>query len=180
MKRNYFNLFSFVLLATAITMISCKKDDEEDNTTPEPEEYVATSDSFKNFESWTLGAEPMGIDPALGAAHGGNDSTVIRSIYFKENAKPVNGEYPVGSVVVKYSHNDAGTVEMYTAMVKRGGNYDSDNGGWEYFMLSGDGAIATDSDGNEMRGDGPTMMGGMCLNCHSNAGSGMDYIFTNR
>lgn len=179
MKKNYFKLFSLILMVTAISFASCSKNDDDNNTTTEPEEYVANGDSFKNILSWTLGAEPVGIDPALGAAHGGNDSTVTRSIYFKDNAKPVNGSYPVGSVVVKYSHNPAGTVVMYTAMVKRGGNFDSDNGDWEYFMLSGDGAIAMDADGNEMRGDGPTMMGGMCLSCHSGASS-KDYIFTNR
>lgn len=180
MERNYFKLISFIMLGVAISFVSCNKDDEDENPTPGLEEYVANDDSFKNFGTWTLGAELQGVDPALGGAHGGNDASVVRSIYFKDNAKPVDGEYPVGTVIVKHSHNDAGTVEMYTAMVKRGNNFDSENGDWEYFMLSGDGAIATDGDGNLMRGDGPTMMGGMCLSCHAKAVSGNDYIFTTR
>lgn len=180
MRKNYVKLFSLALLSVSMLMISCKKDKEEETTPSQPDEYIATDDSFKNFASWTLGAEPVGVDPALGAAHGGNDSTVIRSIYFKDDAKPVGGSYPVGSIVVKHSHNDAGTVEMYTAMVKRGNNFDSDNGDWEYFMLSGDGAVAKDENGNAMRGDGPSMMGGMCLSCHSHANASNDYIFTNR
>ncbi len=118
MKKSYLKILSAVLLGATTVFVSCKKD-EETTTDPQPQEYVANDDSFKDIMSWTLAAEPMGIDPALGAAHGGNDSTVVRSIYFKDDAKPVNGEYPVGTVIVKHSHNEAGSVEMYTAMVKR-------------------------------------------------------------
>jgi hypothetical protein len=178
MRKNYFLLSMMLLMGLSISFTSCKKDDTtvED---PQPSEYIATNDSFKGFASWTLGAENLGVDPSLGAAHAGNDSTVTRSIYFKDNAKPVNGKYPVGAIVVKHSHNPAGTVAMYTAMVKRGNNFDAANSDWEYFMLAGDGQIAKNEDGMEMRGDGATMMNGMCLGCHTNASS-KDYIFTNR
>ena len=177
MKKNYYLLSIMILLGASISFTSCKKD-EEDDEDPQVEEYVATNDSFKNIMSWTLGAEPVGIDPALGAAHGGNDSTVTRSIYFKDDAKPLSDKYPLGTVIVKHSHNPGGTVEQYTAMVKRGNNFDSANGDWEYFMLAGDGQIGLDN-GMEMRGNGATMMNGMCLGCHTKA-SGQDYIFTAR
>ncbi len=166
-----------LILGASLSFTSCKKDDDPVEDL-KPEEYIANNDSFKSIMTWTLGAAPVGIDPALGTAHAGNDSTVTRSIYFKDNAKPVNGKYPVGSIVVKHSHNPAGTVNMYTAMVKRGNNFDADNGDWEYFMLAGDGQIGMDN-GMEMRGNGATMMNGMCLMCHSGA-SGRDYIFTVR
>jgi len=178
MRKNYYLLSLMLLLGASISFTSCKKDDDPVEEPAQPEEYIATNDSFKGIMSWTLGAEPSGIDPALGAAHAGNDSTVVRSIYFKDNAKPVGGKYPVGTIVVKHSHNPAGTVEQYTAMVKRGNSFDSANGDWEYFMLAGDGQIGMDN-GMEMRGDGATMMNGMCLGCHTGA-SGKDYIFTSR
>jgi hypothetical protein len=178
MKKNYFLLSFMVLMGLGISFTSCKKDDTT-TVDPGPTEYIATNDSFKSIESWTLGAENLGVDPSLGAAHAGNDSTVTRSIYFKDNAKPANGKYPVGSIVVKHSHNPAGTVAMYTAMVKRGNNFDAANGDWEYFMLAGDGQIAKTEGGMEMRGNGATMLNGMCLGCHTNASS-KDYIFTNR
>ncbi len=178
MKTNYYRLSLMAVLGFGLLLASCSKDDDEE-TVVVPEEYVATDASFMNFSTWTLGAEPMGADPSLGPAHGGNDSTAIRSIYFKDNAKPVNGKYAIGSVVVKYSHNPAGTLNEYTAMVKRGNGFDLANGDWEYIMLSGDGKIAVDANGMAMRGDGPTMMGGMCLSCHTKAGSS-DYIFTSR
>ena len=178
MKKNYYLLSLMLLLGASVSFTSCDKDEDDVVVEPEPEEYVATNDSFKSIMTWTLGAAPVGIDPALGTAHAGNDSTVTRSIYFKDNAKPVNGKYPVGTVVVKHSHNPAETVDMYTAMVKRGNNFDSANGDWEYFMLAGDGQIGMDN-GMEMRGNGATMMNGMCLMCHSGA-SDKDYIFTSR
>lgn len=178
MKRNEIKWTLAAVLVIGLMFTSCNKDDDE-NEEVFPNEYVATDASFESFSSWTLGAELMGADPSLGMAHGGNDSTAIRSIYFRDNAKPVNGQYAVGTLIVKYSHNPAGSLNEHTAMVKRGNGFDSDNGDWEYFMLSGDGKIATDADGMQMRGDGPTMMGGMCLSCHSHA-SGQDFIFTSR
>lgn len=176
MKRNDIKLMMIAVLSFGIIMTSCKKDEEDPQV--EPEEYVATDASFKNFSTWDLGAQMTGADPSLGGAHGGNDSTVVRSIYFMDDAKPVNGKYPIGTVIVKHSLSPSGVVNEYTAMVKRGNGFDTANGDWEYFMLSGDGAIATDADGMQLRGDGPTMMGGMCLSCHSHAGE--DFIFTSR
>jgi len=178
MKRNNMKWTLVIMITFGLMFTSCKKDEDNDDNI-QPEEFVATDASFDSFSSWTLAAELMGADPSLGMAHGGNDSTAIRSVYFLEDAKPVNGEYPVGTVIVKYSHNPAGTLNEYTAMVKRGNAFDSANGNWEYFMLSGDGQIGVDGDGMQMRGDGPTMLGGMCLSCHTNA-SGRDYIFTSR
>lgn len=178
MKRNDAKWLVAMIFAIGLVFTSCKKDEDDDNDT-QVKEFVATDATFENFSSWNLGAELMGADPSLGMAHGGNDSTAIRSIYFLDNAKPVNGNYPVGTVIVKYSHNPAGSLNEYTAMVKRGNGYDASNGDWEYFMLSGDGKIATDGDGMQMRGDGPTMMGGMCLSCHIKADN-QDFIFTSR
>ena len=162
-------LFAFSLLVT-----SCKKDDD---TPDEPTEFVADNATFNGIMSWTLGGEFFGIDPSLGGAHGGNDSTVTRSVYFKADVKPSGGLYPLGAVITKHSHNTGGTLDQYTAMVKRGGDFNTENNGWEFFMLAGDGEIAKDGDGNEMRG--ANLMNGMCIGCHQAAKSS-DYIFTAR
>lgn len=155
-------------------MSSCSNDDDDDNNVANPE-FIATDASFANFQNWVLEAELSGPDPALGPAHHGNDSTVTRHIYFKDGQDPENGLYPVGTIIVKQSDNHDHSVNEVTAMAKRGNNFDAGHNDWEYFMLMPDGKIATDGDGNVMRG--ANLMNGMCLGCHS-AAANTDYIFS--
>jgi hypothetical protein len=156
-------------MAVIVTLQSCK-DEEKENP-----EFVADDSSFSNFMSWVLEAENQGPDPSLGMAHAGNDETVTRRVYFKDGQDPVSGEYPVGTIIVKHSGNPDQTVNEFTAMVKRGNDFNPDGGDWEWFMLNADGSIATEpQSGMKMRG--ANLMDGMCLSCHS-AGS-TDYTFT--
>ncbi len=156
-------------LAVMFSFQSCKKDEVA------TQEFIANDTSFSNFMSWNLEATNQGPDPALGSAHAGNDATVKRMIYYKNGEKPVNGVFPVGTIIVKHSSNPGLTVNEYTAMVKRGNNFNPTGGDWEWFMLNADGTIATDpSSGMKTRGS--NLMNGMCISCHS-AGS-TDYTFT--
>ena len=163
------------LSASSLLLTNCTKDDNDDEPTANPE-YIATDASFSDFTSWVLEAENSGPDPALDPAHFGNDSTVTRNIYFKGGQDPVNGLYPVGSIIVKQSTNPDLSVNEVTAMVKRGNSFDADHNDWEYFVLMPDGTIATDADGNELRGSGD-LFNGMCLTCHTQAATS-DYIFS--
>ncbi|GAB4318272.1 MAG: hypothetical protein Kow00127_10230 [Bacteroidales bacterium] len=170
------HLLILLLVAGSLTITSCNKNEDDDNNNNNtPQEYVATDSDFNGFRNWTLVAENQGPDPALGEAHAGNDSTVTRYIYFKDNAVRVNGAYPVGTIIVKESYNDDNSVHEYTAMVKRGNSFNPSGGDWEWFMLAGEGEIAKDQDGNPMRG--ADLMGGMCIGCHSQA-SDRDYAFS--
>lgn len=162
--------FLFILLSATI-MVSTLQSCEKDNTLTE---YIADDNSFSDFASWSLDAEKMGIDPSLGAAHGGNNENTIRNIYFKDAVSPENGAYPIGALIAKRSYNPDGSLDMITAMAKRGNDFDPDHGDWEYFVLNADGSIAVDGDGASMRG--ANLMGGACLGCHENAST--DYIFT--
>ncbi len=169
-----FTTLTTIILIVFVFAQSCKDDTSE----PEPEvnEFIAASNSFTSFMSWSLDATRMGADPALGGmAHGGNDSTVTRNIYFKDGQDPVSGKYPIGTIIVKHSSNPGKTVDEYTAMVKRGNGFNPDRGDWEFFMLTNSGSIASDSTGSPMRG--ANLMGGMCGSCH-NAASAKDFIFT--
>ncbi len=107
-----------------------------------------------------LVAQKQDRDPALGAAHAGNDSTVTRYIYFKDDQNRIDGKYPIGTVVVKEAYNPEDTYHGYTAVEKRGNNFNASGGNWEWFVLAGDGQIATDEGGSYMRG--ANLMGG-CL-----------------
>ena len=172
MRKNVFYLNLLVILMVMGVVSACdKKEDEEPE---QPQEYIATDDSFTDFKSWELAAEKQGPDPALGMAHHGNDSTVTRYIYFKDSQTASGGNYPLGTIIVKESQNTDMSVHELTAMVKRGNNFNPGGGDWEWFMLAPDGKIATDGDGNPMRG--AALMGGMCLGCHTAAST--DYVFS--
>ncbi len=172
-KVNILTLLSFVFLSSFV-LHSCKDDDNE-QPIPTPTEFIADDNTFKDFMSWSLDATNQGPDPALGMAHAGNDSTVTRMVYFKDGQEPVNGKYPLGTIIVKHSKNPYLSVNEFTAMVKRGNNFASSGGDWEWFMLAPDGTIATDGDGNPMRG--ANLMGGMCVSCHTQA-SATDFVFS--
>ena len=164
-------IFSFATAFTAIIVSpACKK------SSSQPREFVADNASFTNFMTWPEQGTYNGPDPLLGAmAHANNDSTVVRKVYFKNGQNRVNGTFPVGTIVVKHSANPAGTVNEFTALVKRGNNFNPSHGDWEFFMLNPDGTIASDSTGMVMRG--ANLMNGMCASCHAMA-SGKDYIFS--
>ena len=159
-----------VLLLSMVFVQSCKDDEE-----PEPQtnnEFVADDASFAGWDTWDLIDTKNGVDPSLAGAHAGNDSTAVRKIYVKDSQKPVGGMYPIGTLVVKHMKSDS--MEMITAMAKRGNGFDAANNDWEYFVIMADGKIVVDN-GTTMRGS-TDLMNGMCVGCHSKATT--DYIFT--
>ncbi|MBS3915608.1 MAG: hypothetical protein KG003_14025 [Bacteroidetes bacterium] len=173
MKKTHLTLIVIALVMATFAFDSCKKSDSK--TTPS-EEFVANDSTFKDFMTWTLVKTNQGPDPALGGiAHSGNDSSVKREVYIKNNQKANNGVYPVGTLVVKHSYNPTATVNEYTAMVKRGNGFNPAGGDWEYFVLMMDGTIATD---NGMKMRGADLMSGMCRGCHSAATT--DHLFSQK
>ncbi|MDO8366631.1 MAG: cytochrome P460 family protein [Saprospiraceae bacterium] len=166
MKKTTIITLLLLAFATQTVFQSCTDDNDEIN------EFVADDSSFSGFDLFHLHATKQGIDPAM---HSNGDSTAQRKIYFKDDVSPSNGRYPVGAIVVKHSTNSDGSLNQITAMVKRGNNFDTDGGDWEYFMLQPDGKIAKDPSGNLMRG--AKLMDGMCQNCHTGAAN-KDYIFS--
>ncbi len=146
-------------------MNSCSSD----NSTEPEKEFIASNSDFTNWMSWTKTATKQGPDPALGEAHSGNDNTVSRLIYMnKPNAtRSSNGQFPNGTIVVKETKKDDGTILMVVGMAKRGGNFNKDHNGWEWFMLNGD----------QIAERGANLMNGMCNACHSAVKSSKDYVF---
>jgi hypothetical protein len=171
MKKVTLILFLVTALIGAVSIQSCKK-----NTDSVQPEFVADTNSFTGNMNWSLDKTFNGPDPLLGAmAHANNDEKVVRDVHFKDGQNPVNGKYPIGTLIVKHSHNPDGTVNEYTAMAKRGNNFNPKGGDWEYFVLTPSGTIATDASGMPMRGS--SLMGGMCASCHSMAAS-KDFVFS--
>ncbi len=161
--------FLGIFITVAVLVQSCKKDD------PVPSEFIATDATFANFDALHLHTTKQGVDPANGGLHDNNDATVTRKVFIKDDASLVDGQYPVGTVLVKHSYNPDLAFNQITAMVKRGNNFDAGFGNWEYFMLQPDGKIAKDAGGNLMRG--AKLFNGMCQNCHVGA-SAKDFVFS--
>ncbi len=168
MRRFTLTILPMLFLFLALGFQSCKKDDE-------PKEFIADDNTFANYDAWSLDVTRYGIDPSLGPAHGGNDSTTVRKIYFKDGVKRSGDEYPIGATILKYSYNSNGQVNVRTGMVKRGNNFDPEHNNWEYFIITQDGKIAEDANGKKKRG--ANLNNGGCVSCHSGASS-KDYIFT--
>ncbi len=164
LQKAKFFLFSIIISAA---MISCS----EENTNEPEQEFAATDSDFLGWTSWTKVAEKSGPDPALGEAHSGNDATVKRIIYIKDNAaRGSNGQYPVGTRVVKETRDKDGNIMMITAMAKRGGSFNSAHNGWEWFVI----------ENNRISARGENLMDGMCNGCHSGAKSTGDYVFSKK
>lgn len=137
----------------------------------EPVEVVKQIEDFKGYQTWKHVRTLIGADPALGGAHG--EPIRHRAIYVSPaDAKLVNGELPVGTVLVKELREDVNgqpgaVVDALTIMVKRGGSFNPDGGRWEYFMT--DTALTQ----TMLRGGLETM----CAGCHS-AARESDYVFS--
>ena len=163
------NVLALALILS--TNLACDKN----STDNKEEEFVASTDDFKDYKTWTLKATKNGPDPFLQTAHGVGD-TLTRKIYFNATAKPSNGKYPVGSMVLKELTDAQGKLAgAFTVLVKRGGKFNPDGNGWEWFMVSPDfSEVLT-------QGDNATAGGGVCASCHSAANqnnNGIDWVFT--
>jgi hypothetical protein len=170
MNKIYISIILLGLISIS-GLNSCSDDNASDSGT---QEFVADDNTFQGFMNWSVIKTNQGPDPSLGEAHAGNDETVTRKIYLKNNQDRVNGSFPVGTILVKHSSNPAGTVNEFTGMVKRGNNFNPSGNDWEWFMLMPDGTIATE---NGMKTRGAGLMNGMCVGCHS-AIKSQDFVFS--
>lgn len=173
--KKFIRIYSLFMLFLPVAVVLQSCDNDDDNDEASNPEFIADDNTFSDFMSWELAAAHQGPDPSLGPAHSGNDTTVLREVYFKDSQEPQNGIYPLGTVIVKHSHNADQSVNEFTAMTKRGNGFASVSGDWEWFVLNSDGSIATDNEGNVLRG--ANLMGGMCVSCHAQA-SDKDYVFS--
>ena len=141
---------------------------------PDEKEFVADLDDFKNYSDWSLVATEFGPDPLLSTAHGVDDS-LYRRIYVKDNAKAIDGSYLTGTIVLKELRDKDGNIQGgITIMVKRGGSFNVNGNGWEWFMTD------TNLENIVTRGDNLTAMNGMCASCHAGANTnsnGTDWVF---
>lgn len=147
-----------------------------------PSEFVAQNNDFTDYKSWSLIDTRNDDNPLLdGMAHGAG-MDVVRRVYKRQlyaNPDSLAQGYPIGTMIVKETTKEDEIIEI-TAMVKRGSDYNANNGNWEWFMLDPeDNSIARDEGGRVMRG--ANLMDGMCSGCHfaanQTSGHGIDFVF---
>ncbi len=140
-----------------------------------PKEYTIDDvAAFADFTNWEKVAENFGPDPFLVQAHGVTDS-LQRIVWMNYRTKAVNGKYPTGMIIVKELRDKNGnSVGPLTVMVKRGGSFNPDGNGWEWFMTN------PSRDAIVTRGDNATAANGICASCHAQApnAGGTDWVFT--
>ncbi len=167
-------------LALSLVIVGCSEDDDDPAGPQTDEGFVAEAGDFSDYETWTQ--VDYTIYPAvaekLGPAHSANNTSAARMIYTNPESGVTDGEYDQGSVVVKetFTWTDGTKVPAeagaFLAMAKRGGDFNTDNGGWEYFKLG--------ADAGEIASRGTTTEEiGQCQACHSAATGdfGMDWVF---
>lgn len=134
--------------------------------------FVAQESDLKGFSAWTQTTTPKqggGASAALlGSAHDAMDSSITRTIYINNNATRVDGQFPIGTILLK-AHTKAGVMTGGTAMAKRGGDFNPSAKGWEWFILNASGGI--------MARGGAEVLDGACNSCHNTA-SATDFVFT--
>jgi len=176
MKNILLKLGLIALPFACLTLQSC--DDDDDDGGVVVEDFVPDNSTFAGWENWTLVETVEEPSLTLGEmAHGGQDSSFVRKIYIKDNAKRENGEYPMGTVIVKHSYSEDQDINEYTAMAKRKADFNTEGAGWEWFMLAADGSIAVNESNETMRG--ANLMDGMCQGCHGST-TASDFVFTDQ
>lgn len=154
------SIYALLIFSAILVLSACESEKVVDDPNPTPQvEYVATDADFENFRNWTVIKQ---LDRALsddGRAH----TDAARKIWVKQaNAsRSQNGQYPNGTILVKEVQGGYGIV----AMVKRGGPFNSNHQGWEWFKLDSAGKITSRNSSN------------VCNSCHAQE-KDQDYVFT--
>jgi Cytochrome P460 len=137
------------------------------------QEFVAQNKDLIAYKRWTLVDVVSGNSDSLKGAHAADMPDTTRTIYIKNNAdRTDNGKFPVGTTLVKVYTDKAKKVLGGVAMVKRGGDFNREFGGWEYLVLDKNAQlIARDEQGKQVRG---AIL--KCIQCHVTAQD--DHVFT--
>jgi hypothetical protein len=135
-------------------------------------EFIATQADWKNYTSWTVTDYATGSSqPNLGGAHMAGNADAARQVFENPLAlsQTATNPYAQGSILVKEIFTAKDGVKNRQgifAMVKRGGDFNPDHGGWEWVILNGQGQVQE---------RGADLKNGACNACHSKGA--VDYTF---
>lgn len=123
-------------------------------STTQGKDQLSLKDELSKHREWTLvNPKPVLMDPAASVAcaapggGGGPHSNKYISVYVNEVGRTAMmsekyPKFPEGSIIVKEKLSEVTSIvpELMTIMVKRGEGFDSTNGNWEYWIMSGNGS----------------------------------------
>ena len=144
------------------------------------EEFFAQLADFQGYLDWEEVDYAIGdTNTSLLGIHQGNDDTFSRRTFVSPTTQLVDGVYEKGSIFIKEVKTiSSGTDEFapgggLLAMVKRGGSFNPDYDGWEWFAFS--------TDMSEILERGIGLLDNGCNTCHSVAegknDGGADFVF---
>ncbi len=173
----------FMIRFTLAVFLVCFLTQCTGNTQAQPEEFVVQSSSLQGYTQWLRATEISGTGNfplLLGRAHYSSSPWVTRRVYVNTLAQQgrTQGEFSIGSIIIKTFHDNTGKWLLGEAMVKRqarGGTFNTDHQGWEWLEIKENGSIALDSAGREQRG--AQFYGNQCNACHAQYRTN-DYVFT--
>lgn len=154
------SIYALLIFGAILLLSACESEKGVDAPNPTPQaEYVATDADFENFRNWTVVKQLSKALSEDGRAH----TDAARTIWIKQATatRSQNGQYPNGTIFVKEVQGGYGIV----AMVKRGGAFNSNHNGWEWFRLDTAGKISSRNSSN------------LCNSCHAQV-KDLDYAFT--
>lgn len=159
------------------------------SSAPMHHEFKAVINDFVGYSDWHESDYSIGAThPMLGGAHQGeagkSDDYMRKSFMNAAAYKSKDAhEFAMGSIIIKetftFEHSEHGMMKTFAptggllAMVKRGGGFNAENGGWEWFIL--------DNDLKSVTAQGEQPAGKNCSGCHSLADgksdTGKDFAF---
>ncbi len=139
-----------------------------------PTEFEYDGRDLLDHRHWPQVDQLRGRDPFLTHIRDVHDSLVTRRVYKKQllaNPDTDSLGYPIGTVFLKEILR-RGYVVAILARAKRGGGFNPDNGGWEWFVV--------DPASFVIRERGASAAEDACNRCHQKAnspGKGRDFVF---
>jgi len=113
------------LLPALLFLAACGRKPVEGGPTTPVDHYIAFAKDFDGYPSWEAHKLESNIEP--NDVHAGGE----RTLYLSRRPPSGSTRFPVGTLIVKALPG----VGRVFARVKRGGDYNSDNPGWEWFEL---------------------------------------------
>lgn len=137
-----------------------------------PTEFICDGAEFPLYRQWNKINTLDGPDPFLQTVEDPDDPSATRRVYKKQLlANPDFSEYPVGVMYVKEIIRQ-GFLTDILAQVKRGGDFNPENGNWEWFIIEPESFV--------IKSRGANLADGACNRCHARAnaiGDGVDFVY---
>ncbi len=149
---------------------ACVAGDIEEVKETEQPEFIAELSDFEGYENWESIDYTVGVTNRFltDGIHSSGNNDFVRRVIANDVALKSDGEsYDNGSILIKetftYANDDLNKEFAIPggllAMVKRGGDYSPNGGGWEWFNLA--------ADLSQFNARGIDVRMGTCLSCHA-------------